>query len=285
MAEEVPQFHELMVPTLTALKDLGGSATIKELYDKVVENEAFSEEVQERRHGEGRQSELEYRMAWARTHLKAINAAENSARGIWTITEQGRRMTPEEVRAATFQWREHLRRRRQEAEPVDESEEVGGTGEPSWQDRLIEEMLRLSPEGFERMAQRLLREAGFINVTVTRRSGDEGIDGVGVYRLSLVSFPVYFQCKRYRGSVRAGAVRDFRGAMAGRGEKGLLIATDSFTREAQSEASRDGAPPVELIDGEALCDLLKAYNMGVTVTQRIEEDVEVNPVFFEPYRS
>lgn len=122
-----------------------------------------------------------------------------------------------------------------------------------------------------------------MNVTVTGKSGDGGIDGVGVYRLSLVSFPVYFQCKRYKGTVTAGAVRDFRGAMVGRGEKGLLITTGSFTRDAQQEANRDGAPPVELIDGDRLCDLLKDYGLGVAVEERIVEDVVVQPDFFREY--
>ncbi len=104
------------------------------------------------------------------------------------------------------------------------------------------------------------------------------------YRLSLVSFPVYFQCKRYRGTVTSGAVRDFRGAMVGRGEKGLLITTGSFTKDAQKEASRDGAPPVELIDGERLCDLLKDYGLGVAVKQRLEEDVVVQPGLLQRVR-
>ena len=144
--------------------------------------------------------------------------------------------------------------------------------------------MHLAPDGFERLAQRILREAGFINVTVTGKSGDGGIDGVGTYRLSLVSFPVYFQCKRYKGAVTPGAVRDFRGAMAGRGEKGLLITTGSFTRDAQAEASRDGAPPVELIDGDRHCDLLREFRLGVDVRQRIEEDVLVDPAFFDEYQ-
>jgi restriction system protein len=128
------------------------------------------------------------------------------------------------------------------------------------------------------LARRLLREAGFVSATVTGKSGDGGIDGIGVYRLSLVSFPVFFQCKRYKGSVGAGAVRDFRGAMSGRGDKGLLITTGSFTADAKQEATRDGAPPVDLIDGERLCDLLKEHKMGVSV--RLVEDVEVSPEFF-----
>lgn len=94
---------------------------------------------------------------------------------------------------------------------------------------------------------------------------------------------MYFQCKRYRDTVRPNAVRDFRGAMAGRGEKGLLITTGSFTKDATAEANRDGAPPVELIDGDRLCDLLLEYGLGVTVTERIERDVSVVESFFDEY--
>jgi restriction system protein len=140
--------------------------------------------------------------------------------------------------------------------------------------------MAMAPNGFERLAQRLLREAGFVSATVTGRSGDGGIDGLGVYRLSLVSFPVFFQCKRYRGSVGASAVRDFRGAMAGRGDKGLLITTGTFTPDAKAEATRDGAPPVDLIDGDRLCDLLKQYEVGVRTTIRQVEDVRVDKLFF-----
>jgi restriction system protein len=129
-------------------------------------------------------------------------------------------------------------------------------------------LLGLPPDTFERLSARLLREAGFISATVTGRSGDGGIDGVGVFRLSLVSFPVFFQCKRHRGSVRPTDVRDFRGAMAGRGDKGLLITTGSFTAEARQEATRDGVPPIDLIDGERLCELLKEQGLGVDTRVR-----------------
>jgi restriction system protein len=194
-------------------------------------------------------SEIEYRLHWARTHLKAIGAVENSARGVWAITDKGQAISQEEMHAATKEWRARIRVRRL-ANRAAEGDEVPDEPEvSSWKDQLVARTLELPPAGFERLAQRVLREAGFVNVTVTGKSGDGGIDGVGIYRLSLVSFPVYFQCKRYRGTVTAGAVRDFRGAMVGRGEKGLLITTGSFTKDAQNEANRDGAPPVELIDG------------------------------------
>ena len=119
-----------------------------------------------------------------------------------------------------------------------------------------------------------------MQVEVTKQSGDEGIDGSGIYKPSLVSFPVFFQCKRYKGSVGPDKVRDFRGAMAGRGDQGLLITTGYFTADAKAEASRPGAPLVDLIDGDALCSLLKDHGLGVRVSAHTVEDVEVIPEFF-----
>ncbi|MGP8062720.1 MAG: restriction endonuclease [Acidimicrobiales bacterium] len=284
MAPVIPQYHELMWPALTALKELNGSATVKEMYKQVVDDEDFSEEQQEVATKDGRMSEIEYRLHWARTHLKGIGAIANSARGVWAITDKGRTISPEEMAAQTKAWRSQFQEGKHKGGDAHEGEEPEGTDSESWKDLVAAQILTLPPDGFERLAQRILREAGFVNVAVTGKSGDGGIDGVGVYRLSLVSFPVYFQCKRYKGTVTAGAVRDFRGAMAGRGEKGLLITTGSFTRDAQNEANRDGAPPVELIDGDHLCDLLKEYGLGVTVRQRLEEDVDLEPAFFDEFR-
>ena len=152
-----------------------------------------------------------------------------------------------------------------------------------WKGQLLQRLLEMPPDAFERLTQRLLREAGFRDVEVLGKAGDGGIDGVGVYRLSLVSFPIYFQCKRYKGSVSAGTVRDFRGAMAGRGEKGLLVTTGTFTRSAREESNRDGAPPVELVDGEDLCDLLKEYELGVRTRIRQVEDVDLSLDFFKQF--
>jgi restriction system protein len=121
-----------------------------------------------------------------------------------------------------------------------------------WKEELLEALLAMPAAGFERLSQRLLREAGFNNTSVVGRSGDGGIDGLGVYRLSPVSFPIFFQCKRYRGSVGPGAVRDFRGAMAGRGDKGLLITTGNFTAKAEQEARRDGVRGDLVLPGQCL---------------------------------
>jgi restriction system protein len=294
MAEvHIPQHHELLWPTMQAVAELGGSASISEIVEAVVRREGFSDDQQAVLHNNGPQTEIAYRLAWARTDLKGMGLLANSARAVWALTEQGAELLAapsmsdaqkhEKVRELWSKWLVELREARKARQVgADRGPEAGQPAdEPDWKEQLLKQLFSMRPDGFERLAQRLLREADFDSVNVTGKSGDGGIDGLGVYRLGLVSFPVFFQCKRYRGSVGAGAVRDFRGAMAGRGDKGLLITTGSFTTEAKKEATRDGAPPVDLIDGDRLCELLKRYELGVRTTIRTVEDVSIKPSFFE----
>jgi len=283
----IPSYRDLLWPTLSAVREIGDSGTIEEIVERVIALESFSEEQQAIPHGDGPSSEIEYRLAWARTYLKRMGALNNSKRGVWSTTEPGREMTPEDVvaRHAAYSAQRRAARKQRKATEVGRDGNLAGEADENsvpatWKERLLETLLEIPPDSFERLARRLLREAGFISATVTGKSGDGGIDGIGVYRLSLVSFPVFFQCKRYRGSVGAGAVRDFRGAMSGRGDKGLLITTGAFTTDAKGEATRDGAPPVDLIDGDRLCDLLKEYELGVRRTVREVEEIHIAPEFF-----
>jgi restriction system protein len=152
----------------------------------------------------------------------------------------------------------------------------------SWKDELLLIIKNIPPDAFERLAQRLLRESGFVQVQVTGKTGDGGIDGKGVVRIGgLLSFHVIFQCKRYKGSVSASVIRDFRGALMGRADKGLLITTGAFTRDARLEAQRDGATPIDLIDGEELVEKLKQLGIGIDVRQRIVEDISIKKEFFQ----
>ncbi|MCX5118572.1 restriction endonuclease [Micromonospora sp. NBC_00362] len=282
----VPDQAQLLWPTVQAVRTLGGSGSIDEIVATVLEQQDFTEEQQQVLHGDGPRTEIEYRLAWARTYLKYMNLLVNSRRGVWALTERGRSVHREEVPGlhaeVVARQREELRakRRAQQSKGMPAEAEQQIDDEQDWREQLLDVLMSVSPAAFERLAQRLLREAGFISTTVTGRTGDGGIDGLGIYRMSLVSFPVFFQSKRYRGSVGSSAVRDFRGAMAGRGDKGLLITTGTFTVEAKAEATRDGAPPVDLIDGRRLCDLLKEYELGVLTETRIVEDVRVEKGFF-----
>ncbi|RVW06137.1 restriction endonuclease [Rhodococcus spongiicola] len=294
---QLPPYTDLLWPTLQALIALGGSASNNELDGAVVEREGWSPEVQGILHGAGPGTEVEYRLAWARTYLKGMGLLANSRRAVWSVTKRGREVTESDIRPLLAAFTADKRRQRlnrkagvpdeQDLPPSDaaaeaESDTAYGESDETieWRAVLLEEILRMSSTAFERLIQRLLREAGFSSATITARGGDGGVDGIGMCQISLLSFPVAFQCKRVSGSVGVGAVRDLRGAMAGRGEKGLLITTGTFTSEARAESSRDGAPPVDLIDGDRLCDLLKEHALGVRTTTRVVEDVAVQTDFF-----
>jgi restriction system protein len=267
-----------MWPALKAIKALGGSATNDELLDKVIELEGFSPAVQNVMHTE-HQTKLGYRLAWARTYLGKAGAFENPTHGVWAITEKGNALTAEEVEQLPAEVRK-LYKAEKGNKPKDNLQEEDLPPElKDWKDGLLEVLTsQLKPDAFERLAQRILRESGFVKVEVTGRSGDGGIDGVGVLRLALLSFQVYFQCKKYKGSVSPSAIRDFRGAMVGRTDKGLFITTGTFTAEAKKEATRDGAPAIDLIDGDSLCDLLKNLKLGVTT--KMVEEVSIDPNWF-----
>ncbi len=290
---DLPRYDEFMLPVLEALKELGGSARRDEIVSAVAGRAELSDEQLEIRYETTGVSVAADRIGWALTYLKKIGAVDNSRRGVWALTDGGRRIeSHSEIDAQLRVVRAELaartaQRKLSERPGVSDDDALDLTedsdSDSQWRVTLLQQLLEMSPAAFERLTQRLLREAGFREVEVLGKSGDGGLDGVGVYRLSLVSFPIYFQCKRYNGSVPSSSVRDFRGAMAGRGEKGLLVTTGTFTRSARDEASRDGAPPVQLIDGEDLCDLLKEYDLGVTTRIRQIEEVDVDATWFQQF--
>jgi restriction system protein len=280
----IPTFDELMIPLLAALRGLGGSGSIEEIYAKTVEIIGVSDEVLAQLHDPEKSSltEVGYRLAWARTYLKKYGLLENSSRGIWSLTEKAKTsdsINPNEVvRFVRALDKAEAPKKRPVDETVRELAEEEG-----WKDKLSSVLTRsLDPSGFERLVQRLLRESGFIHVEVTGRTGDGGIDGKGIARIhGFMSFHVLFQCKRYKGSVGAGEIRDFRGAMVGRADKGLFITTGSFTPAAVKEATRDGAPPIDLVDGDELAEKLKEFSLGIKT--ELVERVSVDQSWFDSF--
>jgi restriction system protein len=267
-----------MWPALVAMKELGGSATHDELLEKVIELEHIPEAVQNVMRTE-RKTKVSYNLAWAKTYLGKAGAFDNPSHGVWVITEKGKTLTEAAVKQIPAEVRKQYKLERDDKPKDREEEEDLQPEAKDWKDRLLAVVTgQMKADAFERLSQRILRESGFVKVEVTGRTGDGGIDGVGVLRLALLSFQVYFQCKKYKGSVSAGAIRDFRGAMVGRTDKGLFITTGTFTAEAKKEAIRDGAPAIDLIDGDLLCDLLKSLKLGVET--RMVEEVSNNPEFF-----
>ncbi len=277
---DLPTFEDLLWPTLTALKSRGGSASIRELSGSVASDLKLTDEVLNILHKSGPQSEVDYRAAWARTHLKFIGAIDNTSRGIWTISDVGRRIRTEiQLRKLIRLERTKRSKQRQSRNSKLKFKEDDVTDLPDWRDTLLGIVRNLKPDAFERLCQLILRESGFTMVEVTGRSGDGGMDGAGVLRVNLISFHVRFQCKRYSGSVGAPEIRDFRGAMVGRADKGLFMTTGRFTSDAEREAVRDGAPAIDLINGVDLCVLLRDLKLGVS-TETIDV-VKPRREFFE----
>jgi restriction system protein len=282
---QIPTYEDLLWPTLKALEKAGGSASIQELSTQVATDMALPDEVLDMLHKDGPQTEVDYRAAWARTHLKKVGTIDNTSRGVWTITDKGRGVGTEEVarelvrnvRAEMYKARRANDAKVPKPDPSREGDDT--SDEQDWESELLDILRAMAPDAFERLCQRILRESGFTRVEVTGRSGDGGIDGAGVLRVELISFHVRFQCKRYSGSVAAREIRDFRGAMVGRADKGLFITTGAFTRDAQREAVRDGAPAIDLIDGGELCQLLKKFELGVST--RTVQEVSPQAAFFE----
>jgi restriction system protein len=278
---------DFYLPTLQVLRDLGGSGSIEEIEEQLIERFGFTQDELDQTYPVSGDNIITDKMSWARSYLKFPGFVSNE-RGIWVLTEAGRHASELEFDSLRSRIRDAKRVRREGQRKAREEKPDGLKSANDeeldedvleWSDLLLQRIKSISPAAFERLCQRLLRESGFTRVEVTGRSGDEGIDGQGVLRVNLVSFHVLFQCKRYKGSVGPSVIRDFRGAMQGRADKGLVITTGTFTPDARREATRDGAPAIDLIDGEALCLLLKDQRLGVGV--KMVEDITVDESFFE----
>lgn len=282
-SDNIPSYDQFMLPLLKSLKILGGSGSIQEINEKVIELCDIPDKILEIPHSENdTRSEIEYRLAWTRTYLKKADLIDNSSRGIWTLNNNDidlNRISPEEIVRSVREGTQGQDRKNSKSKLIDDSVQEDIEEELNWKHEMISVLLTLEPSAFERLCQRVLRESGFIQVEVTGKSGDGGIDGKGIVRINgFLSFHVFFQSKRFKGSVGAGYIRDFRGAMQGRADKGLLITTGSFTRDAIKEAARDGAPPIDLIDGEELCNKLKEFNLGVKI--ELIEDISIDKDWF-----
>jgi restriction system protein len=285
--EEGTQFIRYFGPLLEALRGLGGSAKADEAVDRVAEDLKVPDHVLNETLPSGG-SRFRNRVAWARFYLVREGLIDSSKHGVWSLTEKGFKttLTQEQSKEIFLKWAkifQEQRKAKEKTEPVAEqvAEGTGGVSK-DYREEILEILLALPPAGFERLSQRLLREAGFTQVAVTGQSGDGGIDGFGILQVNpLVSFKVLFQCKRYAKSVAPTQVRDFRGAMSGRADKGIIITTGTFTAEARREATRDGAPPIELIDGEKLIDMLEKLELGLKAVTTFE----VEHAFFNEFKA
>lgn len=285
----VPRYSGLITPTYNALRTLGGSGSNEEILNQIIADLAIPDEVSDISHqGNTNMSELQYQLAWARTYMKNYGIIENSSRSIWSIKPEymGVESLDDKAIISTVVRQGVERRKNNHSasdetpnpnQPEDDSPENDEVEYPDeakpWRVRLSEILQNMDPYGFERLSQRVLRECGFSQVEVTKKSGDGGIDGTGKLKINgIFSFNVAFQCKRYSGLVGAGAIRDFRGSLTTDIEKGVLITTGTFSKAAKEEASNPGKQQIDLIDGEEFINKIAEYGIGVKEIKSYEID-------------
>ena len=276
-----PKFLQYYIPIIEALRKLGGSATLSETVDKVVEDLNISENEQKEVLKSGEQR-VKNQIAWARLYLVKNGYIDSSKRGIWSLTKKGLDTDVNKIDVlnefkniqSSFSNNKDKNKllSKEDNNLIDKEENY-----TDYKVELLKILKSISPNGFERISQRLLREAGFEKVVVTGKTNDGGIDGVGILEINpFVSFKVLFQCKRYQGSITSPQIRDFRGAMQGRTEKGLFLTTGSFT----SEATREGVPPIELVDGEKLITMFEKLELGLKPKKIFDIDID----FFNKFK-
>ena len=280
-----PEFIRFFRPILEVLAESGGSGTASEIVDRSLELTKVSESEQEALNKNG-QSLVKNQVHWARQYLVWHGYLDSSKRGVWSLTDKGKlvnlkTLNPMEVfKSVQREFAKAKKAGGPEVQPLTESI-PRDTEIQDHRTALLNLIKSLSPNGFERLSQRLLRESGFQHVTVIGRSGDGGIDGIGTLQVNpFVSFNVLFQCKRYQGTVTPSQVRDFRGAMMGRADKGIIITTGTFTLEAKKEARRDGAFPIELVDGDVLVDMFERLELDLIPKRTFDIDEK----FFDEYK-
>lgn len=290
--KRIPRYPKLIMPVFTALRELGGSGKNDEILNQVIVDLNISEEVSDIPHGSrGNQSELSYQLAWARTYLSKYGVITNSARSVWSIAPAYAGIETLNTKEIVFAIVKKNAKRREKLVPKgsiadtkiidsevddlpEDDAEFPDEAKP-WRDRLADILQNMDPFGFERLTQRLLRECGFSQVTVTKKSGDGGIDGIGKLKINgIFSFNVAFQCKRYKGVVGAPDIRDFRGSLTTNIEKGLFITTGTFSQAAREEAGSPGKQQIDLMDGEEFIAKLSEYEIGLkpVTTYEIDED-------------
>jgi restriction system protein len=284
-----PEFVRWFGPLLDALRALGGSASAREAVDRVAEAERVPGELLNATLKSG-QSRFYNQVHWARQYLVWSGLIEAGKRGVWSLTPSGRdtRLDAKASQRLFLEQAKHQARLRRQGEitasAATTAEATPADTPQSDQDSTLELFLRvvrgLSAKGFEQLCMRLLREAGFERVQITGRSNDGGVDGVGVLQVNdLVSFNVVFQCKKWEQAVPPKEVRDLRGAMDGRAEKGIFLTTSTFSTNARAEAERAGAAPIELVDGLKLFEMFKKYELGL----KPRTVYDVDPAFFEQF--
>jgi Restriction endonuclease len=301
----VPKFEEMYIPLLECLKD-GKEHTSKEVNDLIAKYMNISDEDVIELLPSGNMEIFHSRANWARTYLKKAGLIESPRRGIFLISDEGKRLlleSPEEIGLNLFLKNETFhefymgKKPTKDETSIDSSSIIEGTPQDSLEeaiqkinaglaDELLTEIMNMPPLFFERLVVKLLEKMGYGGSLknageVTGKSGDEGIDGI--VREDKLGFDlIYIQAKRWDLETTIGRpeIQKFVGALAGQGAtKGLFITTAKFSREAIDYVKKQHTTKVVLVDGQLLPKLMIEHNLGVSV-ENIYEIKRIDSDFF-----
>ena len=275
---EIPKFHELIIPVIKALQTLGGSGTNNEISNMVIKEQKLPDNISDFLYAENSKSVFEDRVAWARTYLRKFGLIDRSGRGIWFLKDNN--INSETIDVAKLiksvrSTRRLAKRTEKQKNTYDLPEEIDN--EEGWQNKLYNILTNMDAFAFERLSQMLLKECGFTNVEVTKKTGDGGIDGTGKLKINgIFSFNIAFQCKRYKDTtpISPAAIRDFRGSLTTDIEKGVFITTGKFSRAAIEEASNPGKQQIDLMDGDEFIAKMAEFGLGLKAVTTYEIDEE-----------
>lgn len=284
-----PKFLGYWMPLIDELKESGGAGATSEIIDRVIERMEISEEELEKTLKSGA-SKVRNQIQFARLYLVKSELIDSSTRGLWKLTEKGFEIKLTEnkvyrlfkkVQKTLIENRKAAKNKRHQTHREETEFETEEVNDETHHSIVLNILKNLTPNGFELICKRLLTEIGIENVQIIGGTNDHGIDGTGIIRLNdVISFTVIFQCKRFKETVSPSYIRDFRGTMQGRADKGIFLTTGRFTTESKKEAKRDGVPPIELIDGEKLVNLFEKYKLGL----KPKLVYDVIPDFFDNFK-
>ena len=285
--EDLPKYHEFMYPVLCAAAELGGSGHKSEIINTVIEAENLQEDALAIVYETTGKSLLIDRIQWAMSYNVLGGVMDRPERGLYVLNADSRQLLTLDASEARQELAEINRLIRSERaanrkkstpdqnDQDEDSPDQNMIDEEQWKGEFLRRLHKLSPEEFEEFCLELLRAYG-MKLTRMGGSGDEGIDGIGSAPLSdVLSTTVAVQCKRYdpaRANISRDVVALFQRDAAAKGaERAVMVTLGGFTGPAQKAATVT-TPTVDLIDGDRLCDLALAKNVGIREIPAVDEN-------------
>lgn len=273
------KFIRWFKPLMDVMSELG-TASSKEVIDKIAEKECLSEDYMSQVYPKSGGNVFRTQVWFARQYLTWEGLMYTPERSVWSLTDKGAKIAPEFTEQTAVEivkkWVAINSKLRKEKQHSEENANISTDNEEVEAEDVIPASLldiikSTSPEGFERLCGELLRRYNFENVEVTQRSRDGGIDGFATLKINpFVNYRVAFQCKRYKDTVSVDEIRAFCYHLS-KYDRILFITTGKYSKDARQIEKEQTS--LELIDGEQLVKMFEDIGLGVTPVVHYEPNL------------